>query len=38
MVSAAQTAYNRPHFFSGVNLGERDLLTNGKVAAGGVVV
>ncbi|HET6401224.1 MAG TPA: cyclopropane-fatty-acyl-phospholipid synthase family protein [Candidatus Kapabacteria bacterium] len=29
--------YNRPRFFSGVNLGERDLHTNGKVAAGGVL-
>jgi cyclopropane fatty-acyl-phospholipid synthase-like methyltransferase len=30
--------YNRPRFFSGVNLGERDLQTNGKVAAGGGVL
>lgn len=30
-------AYNRPRFFSGVNLGERDLVVNGKVAYGGVV-
>ncbi len=31
-------SYDRPRFFSGVNLGERDLHTNGKVAAGGVLV
>ncbi len=29
--------YNRPRFFAGVNLGERDLITNGKVASGGVL-
>jgi cyclopropane fatty-acyl-phospholipid synthase-like methyltransferase len=27
-------AYNRPRFFSGVNLGERDLKVNGKVYGG----
>jgi cyclopropane fatty-acyl-phospholipid synthase-like methyltransferase len=30
-------AYNRPRYFSGVNLGERDLVVNGKVAYGGVM-
>ncbi|HET9135507.1 MAG TPA: cyclopropane-fatty-acyl-phospholipid synthase family protein [Candidatus Kapabacteria bacterium] len=29
--------YNRPRFFAGVNLGERDLVVNGKVAYGGVM-
>lgn len=29
--------YNRARFFAGVNLGERDLITNGKVASGGVL-
>lgn len=29
--------FNRRRWFAGINLGERDLVTNGKVAAGGVV-
>jgi cyclopropane fatty-acyl-phospholipid synthase-like methyltransferase len=29
--------YNRQRFFAGVNLGERDLITNGKAVAGGVL-
>lgn len=29
--------FNRPRYFGGVNLGERDLHTNGKVASGGVL-
>lgn len=28
--------FNRPRWFGGINLGERDLMTNGKVAAGGL--
>lgn len=28
--------FDRPRWFGGINLGERDLQTNGKVAAGGV--
>ena len=31
-------SYDRPRFFSCLNLGERDLHTNGKVAAGGALV
>ncbi|MDP4199694.1 MAG: cyclopropane-fatty-acyl-phospholipid synthase family protein [Bacteroidota bacterium] len=30
-------AYNRARFFGGVNLGERDLISNTKVASGGVL-
>jgi hypothetical protein len=29
--------FNRTRWFGGVNLGERDLATNGKVASGGVL-
>lgn len=31
-----QDDYNRPRWFNQVNLGERDLIMNGKVAAGGL--
>jgi sphingolipid C9-methyltransferase len=33
-----QDTYNRPRFFSGINLGERDLLGKQRVASGGMPV